>query len=70
MKRYLIQCRYQDEGWEDSDISFDSMEEAIDKAWEFAAEPIIYGIVRVIDTVSHIIEVTYSAGENPHPIRR
>jgi hypothetical protein len=47
-KKFWLQNRYQDSGWENLDKEFDDIQEAINTAYELCKDAIIYGMVRVV----------------------
>lgn len=56
--RYRLQNRFQDSGWEDLGVEFINCGDAICKASELADN----AMVRVIDTETNEIVITYAAG--------
>ncbi len=59
--RYLIQNRYQDEGWGDIETKADK-DIAFRLAETYSKDAICYGMVRVIDTKLNEVLVTHPAG--------
>ena len=62
MKQFIIQNRYQDEGWENTEKEFDEVGEADREAIKCAGDAIVYGMTRVVDTQSGFVISTYYAG--------
>jgi hypothetical protein len=64
-KRYFLQNRHQDSGWEDLSgdrFQFDSWQAAIDDAVRCSRDAICYGMVRVVDSVNCVVIQTFPAG--------
>jgi hypothetical protein len=60
---YQLQNRYQDSGWETLDREkFDSLRKARKRARKLSKNAIAYGMVRVVNLVSKVVEVEYPAG--------
>lgn len=64
--RYVLQNRYQDEGWHDS-TEYDNRIEAIAAANEDSYDSICCGMVRVIDTHTRKVIIEYPAGSKGQP---
>ena len=65
VKRYQLQNRYQDSGWELLNEEFDSVGDAVITASRYSMKPIVYGMVRVVDVKLREIVVTFPAGLEP-----
>ena len=61
-KRYYLENRYQDSGWQTLDETFGDADEAIRKALEYAKNSIVYGMVRVMDRTANKPIITVPAG--------
>ena len=59
--RYVIQNRYQDEGWEVIH-SISDKKQALKFAKKKSKDAICYGMVRVVDTKLNEILITHTAG--------
>ncbi len=59
--RYVIQNKYQDEGWEVIHSTSDK-KQALKFAKKKSKDGICYGMLRVIDTEKNKVLVTYPAG--------
>lgn len=62
VRQYQIQNRYQDSGWEQTNESFADKYEANRFAFECSKRPVVYGMVRVVDTLADKVVVEYGAG--------
>jgi len=64
-KRYILQNRYQDSGWENLNEEFDHVREAVQRASEASKNSICYGMVRVVDMDNEQVVITFPAGVEP-----
>jgi hypothetical protein len=63
-KRYRLQNRYQDSGWEY--LAYEEFEhcgDAICRASELSEDAVAYGMVRVVDKKTGRVVITYPAGK-------
>lgn len=64
---YRIQNRYQDGGWEEANLYFKNLADAISKAEKCSSDSIAWGMVRIVDADDKILH-TYGAGETSRKV--
>lgn len=62
--RYIVETRYQDCGWsQDTEPEpFASIDDAMGRALEMNHNPMVYGMVRIVDAGTREVVVTFPAG--------
>lgn len=60
--RYRIESRHQDEDWEPTGTAYDSLHRAVYRAGGMAEDASVWGMVRVVDTVTGEVVAKFPVG--------